>query len=294
MGVIFNITAICVCSIGTISSAFVLFILWKADHGRQHFIMDVMIFSCVLHDIGFVLLWSVNLHDGAMTTQHEIVRRILFIVCTGIYQVFVFTLAVMTMDRHIAFNQPFQYHRVVTRTRLYFYYVFVLLIVVSTRILFMVKAELSMNILYRIDIVQETILLVPQPFLYWRIYKQWKDRVHRQKQSSRDYFKRRQREQKQFLLISLIICLTCLGQVISDVTYILYELSTSNPTSSVYNKEVMEYISYSSWILVVFLTPLCHVVVRPSVKRYVQSLRLSRKDHSTMRHSSIELKSIKS
>lgn len=282
--ILFTIFAICLCVFGGISSALFLFILREADRGRQNVIMLSLVFVCLLHDIGFVFLWSIDI-SGFTEEQKETMKRIMFILCTGTYQMFVFSLVAMTLDRHIAFHKPFKYHRMVTRPKIYRYYTASLLIVVCTRIPFAVQPWIPLKILFRIDILQETVLVLPQPFIYWRMYKHWKARSNLHKQPKRNFSQRHRDQQKHFVFVSLVICFTCFGQILSDTFYVLDTLDAVKYTTTFHI--IMGYISNGLWVLVIVLTPLCHVTVKPSVKRYFRRTKLNQQQGISERFSSV-------
>ena len=290
---IFSIATSSVSFIGAILCCAVLFLLRTNRQSKQKnsILIKILVSFCLVENICFTVLWG-SFYMFKDQSIRDAVRRFFFIACTGIYQMFVFSLVAMTVDRSIAFFRPFKYKKMVTHSRLCKYYCGTLLLTIAVRIPFLIGwSSLSLSWLFQIDIVLETVLLLPQPFIYVALYKKWKSNRSRlatvshnnirYQVSDTQKIKRRQAEYITFIVLSVILFVTCLAQVFSDVLHI-----TAGHLSTSYTAErIMGYMSNALWIFVVFITPLCHVFVRPSVRHRFNST-MRRSIRSLSKHSS--------
>ena len=276
---IFSLVASSVSLIGAMLSCAVLLLLRTNRNAKQKnsILIKVLVAFCAVENCCFVVLWGSSFMFKEGSTRNAI-RRFLFIVCTGIYQMFVFSLVAMTVDRFVAFFRPFKYKKMITRGRLRKYYCGTSLLTIAIRIPFLVGwSSVSIGYLFQIDIVLETLLLLPQPIFYVVLYKKWKSKrsrfsvMHNNTQVDANTKKRRQAEHRTLIVLSIILFVTCLAQVFSDALHVAgEELSTTC------DERIMGYLSDALWIFVVFITPLCHVFVKPSARhRFNSTMRRS-------------------
>ena len=288
---IFSVVASSVALIGAILCSAVLLLLRTNRQRKQKnsILIKVLVAFCLVENICFTVLWG-SFYIFKDQKIRDAVRRFFYITCTGIYQMFVFSLVAMTVDRFIAFFRPFKYKKMITRSRLCKYYCGTSLLTIAVRVPFIIGwSSISLSWLFHIDIVLETVLLLPQPIIYWVLYKRWKSNRSRlttasnnnirNQASDTQKIKRRQAEHRTFIVLSIILLVTCLAQVFSDVLHVIAgQLSTTA-------ERIMGCMSEALWIFVVFITPLCHVLVRPSVRhRFNSTMRRSMKSFS--KHSS--------
>ena len=260
---IFSIVASSVSLLGAVVCCVILLMLRTGQHKKQNSVIIVLVTFCLIEDCCFMVLWG-NPFMFKDTTIRKDVQRFMFIACTGIYQMFVFSLVAMTTDRFVAFFRPFKYKKMITRGRLFRYYCMTLLITMAVRVPFFVGwYSTSLRYLFQVDIVLETVLLLPQPFIYAAVYRKWKKSIV-MSYNKVDALTRRKRrsQQRVFMVLSLVLFATCLVQVFSDALHLFAEEFSSEQNA----RRIMGYVSDGLWIFVVFLTPLCHVFVKPSVR----------------------------
>ena len=266
---IFSIVASSVSLFGLVLCSIVLVVLRTGYNAKQNLIITILVTICFVENFCFIFLWGNYYMFEDQNTRRQI-NRLLFIVCTGIYQMFVFSLVAMTTDRFIAFFKPFKYKKLVTRERIFKYYCITILITIAVRAPFFIGwSSIPLGALFKIDIINETLLLLPQPFIYALMYRKWKNRIVSYKHLDRNTKKRRKAEHRMFIFLSIILFVTCLAQAFSDAFHVVGELTEQN-------YRIMGYLSNGLWIFVIFITPVCHVFAKPSVRhKFNSSMRKS-------------------
>ena len=274
---VFSIAASTMSIIGILISCIVIIILRSSYHAKQNLVLTILLAVCLSENIAFVLLWGNTFIFTEPKLQRNI-NRLMFIICTGIYQMFVFSLVAMTTDHFVAFFRPFRYRKIVTRARILTFFSVAATLTVAIRIPFLASWSVSLSSLFKIDIVMETLFLLPQPFVYISMYKKWKSKTHGHKRLDLESRKRRQSEHRIFMFMSVVLFVTCLGQIFSDTLHVVGELSRSNSI-------ILGYVSNALWIFVIFITPLCHVFVKPNVRRKLHRFRVSWSLNNSVRSS---------
>jgi len=264
---VFSIAASTVSILGVLTSCVVIFILRSSYHAKQNLILTILLVVCLSENFAFILLWG-NTFIFTDPKLQRTISRLMFIICTGIYQMFVFSLVAMTTDRFVAFFRPFRYRKIVTRTRVLTFFGVAVTLTVVIRIPFLVSWSISLSSLFKIDIIMETLFLLPQPFVYILMYKKWKTKVKSYKRIDLESRKHRQSEHRIFMFLTVILFVTCLGQILSDAFHVVDELSQSNSI-------ILGYVSNALWIFIIFITPLCHVFVKPKVRKEMNRFRKS-------------------
>lgn len=263
---VFSIAASVVSIIGVLTSCIVIMILRSSYHAKQNLILTILLAICLSENVAFFLLWG-NVFIFTEPKIQRTISRLMFIICTGIYQMFVFSLVAMTTDRFVAFFRPFRYRKIVTRRRVLTFFGVAATLTVAIRIPFLASWSISLSSLFKIDIVMETLFLLPQPFVYISMYKKWKLKVSH-KRLDLESQRHRQSKHRIFMFLTIILFVTCLGQIFSDALHVAGEMSRPNSI-------ILGYVSNGLWIFIIFITPLCHVFVKPNVQKRMRHFRES-------------------
>lgn len=266
MAINYFIVSVVLSSVGALLSISLLALVVRADHGRPNCILVSLIVVSVIQQLAFICLWSVNIYYLECKNP---VERTVFIICTEFYQLFIFSLACVTVDRFIAFYKPFIYRRVVTSYRVLLSYFGIFVATMAVRIPFFMQPRISISYLIYIDIAHECIYIIVQPVTYFYMYRNWQARNRRlsYSTSSRSHVDRKNREERRFMFVSATICLICFIQLITDLLYGIFELTL--PTE---NESMVSYASNILWITIVIITPVFYVAVRPSIRQYLKKI----------------------
>uniref|UniRef100_A0A7M5X883 Seven transmembrane protein n=1 Tax=Clytia hemisphaerica TaxID=252671 RepID=A0A7M5X883_9CNID len=149
---IFSIVASSVSFFGLVLCTVVLVIIRTGHNAKKNLIITILVTICFVENLCFIFLWGNYYMFEDPHTRRQI-NRLLFIVCTGLYQMFVFSLVAMTTDRFIAFFKPFKYKKLVTRSRIFKYCCVTIFITVAVRAPFFIGwSSIQLGALFKIDI----------------------------------------------------------------------------------------------------------------------------------------------